>query len=237
MAAALLYAEDKREAELATFLKSRADTDCRKEPEAKLDWPKFEGQGITIPYMVADRADTRSLFRIAKDGKETVVLRRISAGQIVKFDGVNAELAGELDADPFKDRVLMIGATHADTSDFYNTPLGTMPGVLIVANSLIQAKSITDTEPMNWWLSNIFALGLFLIYAAIVRNLQSALALTVIGVVSLFALFIISRLFSFYDGVNVVAVAVPGFALFKLIDSLAQIAVDIPRRGWRSIFN
>jgi hypothetical protein len=237
MAAALLYPDDKRETALEAFLKSRADTDCRKAPEAKLDWPKFVDRGVTVPYMVADRADTRSLFRIEKDSRETVVLRRISAGQIVTFDGTGAELAGEIDADPFRNRVVMIGASHADTSDFYNTPLGTMPGVLIIANSIIQAKNITDTEPMNWWLSNIFALGLFLIYAVIVRNLQSALALAAIGVVSLVALFIISRLFSFYDGVNVVAVAVPGFALFKLIDSLAQIAVDLPRRGWRSIFN
>ncbi len=166
-----------------------------------------------------------------------MVLRRIRAGQIVTFEDGKAKLSGELDADPFKDRVVLIGATHADTSDFYNTPLGTMPGVLIIANSIIQAKTITDTEPMGWWLANILALGLFLIYAFIVRNLQSALALTAIGVVSVIALFIISRLFSFYDGVNVVAVAVPGFALFKLIDSLAQIVMDIPRRGWRSIFN
>lgn len=237
VAAALLYPEDGHQADLEAFLKSRAETDCRNEPEAKLSWPKFEGQAITIPYMVADRPETRSLFRIEKDGRQTVVLRRISAGQIVTYDGTTAQLAGELDADPFRGRVTLIGASHADTSDFYNTPLGTMPGVLIIANSIIQAKNITDTQPMSWWLSNIFALALFLIYAVIVRNLQSALALTAIGIVSLIGLFIISRLFSFYDGVNVVAVAVPGFALFKLIDSLAQIAVDIPRRGWRSIFN
>ena len=237
LASALLYAKQPHLVELEAFLKSRGESDCGKTTEAHLAWPNFDGQAITIPYMIADRHDTRSMFRIERDGKETVVMRRIRAGQIVTFEGGTAALSGELDADPFKDRVVLIGATHADTSDFYNTPLGTMPGVLIIANSVIQAKGITDTEPMGWWLSNILALGLFLIYAYIVRNLQSSLALAAIGVVSVIALFIISRLFSFYDGVNVVAVAVPGFALFKLIDSLAQIAMDIPRRGWRSIFN
>lgn len=237
VAAALLYPNDPRAADLEAFLKSRADSDCRKVPEVALPWPKFVGQAATVPYVIPDRTDTRSLFRIQRDGRETVVLRRISAGQIVTYDGSAARLAGEMDKDPIEGRVVMIGATHADTSDFYNTPLGTMPGVLIIANSIVQAKSISDTVPMSPWLSNIFALALFLIYAAIVRKLEPSLAVTAIGVVSVIGLFIISRLFSFYDGVNVVAVAIPGFMLFKLIDSLAHIILNIPSRGWRAIFN
>ena len=162
-------------------------------------------------------------------------MRRISAAQLVTVEGGGARLAGEMDRDPIEGRVVMIGATHADTGDFYNTPLGTMPGVLIIANSIVAAEAITGTAPMKGWLANVLTLILFLIFAYIVRHLDAALAVIAIGIISLVALFVISRLFSFYDGVNVVTIAVPGFALFKLIDSIAQIALYVPSRGWKAL--
>ena len=36
-------------------------------------------------------------------------------------------------------------------------------------------------------------------------------------------------------GIDVIAVAVPGFALFKLMDSLIFIASNVPKQGWRAI--
>jgi len=131
--------------------------------------------------------------------------------------------------------VVMIGASHADSGDFYNTPIGTMPRVLILANSVMQAKKIVDATPMPALLTNIITLLVFLIFAYVARKLQGAPAVIVIGLLSVPILFAVSRFYSFADGVTILGVAVPGFALFKLIDSCAHIVVHLPSLGWRAL--
>ena len=49
-------------------------------------------------------------------------------------------------------------------------------------------------------------------------------------------LIVLSRLYGMETGFEVVAAAITGFALFKLIDSLAQLASEVPKRRWRAIF-
>ena len=233
VAAALLFPEARHDREMSGFLEDQTATTCRHATMTDPAWPITRQQAATLPYVFADRVDTRALFRIARDGKRTVVLRRISAGQIVTLQDGLAKVAGEIDKDPFEGRVVMLGSTHADSGDFYNTPLGTMPGVIILANSIVQAKKIAETVAMAAWLGNVWALMLFLIFAYIARKLQGAPSIIAIGVLALAALFAISRLYGFAAGVEVITVAVPGFALFKLVDSFAQMAMDVPTKGWR----
>ena len=76
---------------------------------------------------------------------------------------------------------------------------------------------------------------LFLLLAYIARTFIGAAAILVLGLVTLLAVFAISRTFGFSSGIDVIAVAVPGFALFKLIDSAVFIAMNVPKQGWRAI--
>jgi len=46
----------------------------------------------------------------------------------------------------------------------------------------------------------------------------------------------VSRLYGMESGFEVVAAAITGFSLFKLIDAFAQLVMDIPKRRWRAIF-
>ena len=71
----------------------------------------------------------------AADDLETVAFRRIGAGQLFTYTNGVAAPAGEIDADPFAGRVVIVGASYSDSGDVYETPLGTMPGALVLANS------------------------------------------------------------------------------------------------------
>lgn len=236
LAAAELLPSSPRGTALDDFLAARANDDCG--GSATLPdpgWPAARAAAAVLPYIIPDRADARALFRIEQGGRATVVMRRIAAGQLVRVANGTAELAGEVDRDPFAGRVVLIGATHADTGDIYPTPLGAMPGVIILANSIVQAKAIIDARTLPEWLSNTILLLLFLTFAYVARKLQGAPSVLVIGLVSFAVLFAVSRLYNFADAVAIIAVAIPGFALFKLFDSLVHIGLDIPDKGWRAL--
>jgi len=153
----------------------------------------------------------------------------------VTYENGIAATAGEIDRDPFAGRVVLLGASHAASGDFYETPLGTMPGVLILANSIVQAKALVETPPVPVWTRNTLAMALFLLFAFIARKFYGAPAVVLIGLISLAALFAISRIFGFAAGVNVIAVAVPGFALFKLVDAVVHIVLSWRELGWRAL--
>ena len=75
----------------------------------------------------------------------------------------------------------------------------------------------------------------FLLLAYVARTFIGAAAIVILGLVTLAALFVISRWLGFSTGIDVVSVAVPGFALFKLIDSLIFIGMSVPKLGWRAV--
>ncbi|MFT3986589.1 CHASE2 domain-containing protein [Aestuariivirga sp.] len=223
------------DADLKAFLDAQVKIECGHE-EAKLPpWPPVTSAVAQIPFVFADTAGAPAMFRITRDGQQVVALRRISAAQLVTMTNDVAAPAGDIDADPFANRAVILGASHADSGDIYATPFGNMPGALVLANSVVQAKAIVETVPASPFFKNVLAVILFIILAYIARTFIGAVAIIALSLVTLAALFIISRWFSFATGIDVVSVAVPGFALFKLFDSLMDIASHVPRKGWRAI--
>jgi CHASE2 domain-containing sensor protein len=232
--AARLIDGKNHEADLEAFLAARVAEDCGKRVQDAPDWPPMRQQSAQLPYVFGDDASSPALLRIESAGKKTVVLRRIGADRLVSHADGKAAIAGEVDRDPFEGRVAIIGASYTESSDVHETPLGTMPGSIILANSIVQAEKLAETVPASAFVRNLLALEVFLIFAVIVRYFVGVAALIGIGVISVVSLIIISRLFGFESGFSTVGVAITGFALFKLIDALGHIALDIPKRGWRA---
>ena len=194
-------------------------------------WPPVKRSAAQLPYVFGDRNDAPALFRIERDGKSTVAFRRIGAGQLFTYTNGVAAPAGDIDSDPFAGRVVIVGASYADSGDVYETPFGTMPGALVLANSIVQAKTIAGTAATSALLKNVLAMLRFLLLAFIARTFIGAAAIIILGGVTLLVLFVISRTLGFAAGIDVIAVAVPGFALFKLIDSIVFIAMNVPKHG------
>ncbi len=233
--AALPVKGQNRKDDLALFLKSRVAAECGQQTVRELAWPPVQNGIAQLPYVFADTMDTPALFRIRGDGRDTVALRRISAGLLVNHVNGVAQTTGEIDRDPFEARAVIVGASYTGNRDIYETPFGSMPGALVLANSVVQARNIVETKPASPFIRNVLAMLLFLALAFIARTFNGAVAIIILGFVALAALFAISRLFGFASGIDVIAVAVPGFALFKLIDSAIFIAMNVPKQGWRAI--
>ena len=228
--------DEKPAADLDRFLGDRVTIECGAGKPPAVPWPRVQQQSAQLPYVFTGNPNAKALMRIDTPRGPTVALRRISAGQLVTFGAGTARVAGEVDRDPFDSRVVIIGASYTESSDVHETPLGTMPGSMILANSIVQAERLTSVEPAAPMLRNIMALLLFLIFAAFARYLIGVAAILGIGLISLGVLIVLSRLYGMETGFEVVAAAITGFALFKLIDSLAQLASEVPKRRWRAIF-
>lgn len=236
VSAALLSPGGPRDGALKAFLDNRVAADCGDKAVTDGPWPPMKQQLAQLPYVFGNDAASPARLRIAMaDGSETVALRRISAGKLVRFDGGSAAPAGDIDSDPFKGRVAVIGASYTESTDMHETPLGTMPGSVILANSIVQAERLADTVPASAWTRNLFAFELFLIFAVCARYFVGVVALIGIGVSSVAALVIISRLFGYDSGVDAVGAAITGFALFKLVEALTTMALNLRKSGWRVI--
>lgn len=221
---------------LAQFLNARVTVECGAGDVAPPAWPPVQQQSIQLPYVFAGGQSASALMKLDTPNGTTVALRRISAGQLVSFGDGAAAAVGEVDRDPFAGRVVIVGASYTESTDIHETPLGTMPGSLILANSIVQAQRLTAVEPASPMLRNIMALLLFLIFAVFARYLIGLAAIVGIGLVSVSVLVLVSRLYGMESGFEVVAAAITGFSLFKLIDAFAQLVMDIPKRRWRAIF-
>ena len=221
--------------DLQTFMARRVEAICAGRKTAVQKWPPLQQQVAQLPYVFSDNAGSPARLRIKVDGKGTVVLRRISAERLVSFEGGRAASLNDVDSDAFSGRVVIIGGSYTDSRDLHVTPLGTMPGSVILANSIVQARRLVETVPATPFLRGVLAFGLFLIFAAFVRYFVGVAALVVIFVASLAALILLSRVFGFESGFEAVAVAIGGFALYRLVDAVWLILRDVPKRGWRAI--
>jgi CHASE2 domain-containing sensor protein len=235
VAAGYLAPGGENSAGLDRFLESRAAAECGASEPPSLPWPRVQKQAALLPYVLTGDPNAKVAMRIAGPEGPAVALRRISAGNLVTFANGKAGLVDEVDRDPFAGRVVIIGASYTESSDVHETPLGTMPGSMILANSIVQADRLTSVAPAAPALRNVIALLVFLIFAAFARYLIGVAAVLGIGLVSLGILIALSRLYGVETGFEVVAAAITGFSLFKLFDALAQMAGDIPKRGWRVI--
>lgn len=233
--AALFFPPARGAFSLQQFLLAQAEAECGGTPAPSLPWPGASAQAAAIPYVIPDRASARALFRITRNGESMVVLRRIPAAQIARVDGSGARPAGEIDSEPFRNRIVLIGASDAASGDLYTTPLGTMPGVLIIANGVVQAERIMNSVAMPGWARGSLIIAAFLACVFLARRLQGAVAGLAIGAMSFALLCLIARLFSLSDGVAVVAAAITGLALFKLLESLSLLAANMRREGWRAV--
>ncbi|MCB1377659.1 MAG: CHASE2 domain-containing protein [Alphaproteobacteria bacterium] len=221
---------------LKAFLDGLVVRDCQRVAPPPPSWPPVQDQAVALPYVFGNATTSPALMRMGSAGRDTVVFRRISAGQLVSHENGEARALGEIDRDPFDGRAVILGASYASSNDYYETPLGTMPGCVILANSLVQARAIVETRPLPAVFRAAPAIGLFLVFIVLVRRLVAVAALLSMLLVSLVALTGFSRIFGFASGMDIVTTALSGFALYKLMDMLVALVIAFRAQGWRALF-
>ena len=176
-ALAVTAALENQGAALKAFLDERIAEECGGSKPMASAWPRQRRLDASLPFAFTDSATAPTFNATGLDGKPTALLRRIGAWSFVRVANGQIEAAGDVDPGIFRDRAVLIGVTHADSRDIYATPLGSMPGVVILANSVALAKVITGTPEASTFVKNLLAITFFLIVAFLGIKLQAAPAM------------------------------------------------------------
>jgi CHASE2 domain len=229
--------EGNRGEALRMFLADEAAAECGNVARTHQGWPARKEAGARIPFVVWGDADTIGADFIATPGGDALLIQKASAFRLARFDGSRAEPVGAVATALFEGRVAVIGVTHAESRDVHATPLGTMPGAVILANTLAMAGTIADTPERSYAEKLAFIVPIFAVLGLLGIRLQVAAATIIVGSIALVLLVILSRLLGFAAAAEIMAYALVMYGLLKLSDSLLTIIHDWRKGvGWRAIF-
>ncbi|CAN5553805.1 hypothetical protein BH10PSE7_BH10PSE7_37240 [soil metagenome] len=234
--AAAASGDPARPAGIPAFLESRVKSDCGNAEPPPPTWPARNNPTVHVQYMFGAGSDEGSPTMIEAAGKRVPLFRNIAAWTIVSVAGDRIEPVGDIDASPFKDRAALIGVTHADSRDVNATPLGSQPGVLILANSVAGARTLTDMPEMSKMTESIIVASLFVLFAYLAAKLHLLIATLLVGAGSVAALMILSRMSGFDAAQQVLAITILLVVLHRLVDAVAGIIYDWNTgKGWRAL--
>ncbi len=225
-----------RSADLGKFLAGQVDRRCKRLDTGEQVWPHRISSDVAIQYMF--NAETVEATAKTTDfkGNKVPVFKQLPASALVNYDGTTASATGEIHPEAFKDRIVVIGVTHANSHDVYATPLGSQPGAVILANTVAAAAAMADMPEASPATEIIIAIAIFGLLAFFSYRFQLAPAFLMAGLVTVAAALSLSRLFGFEAAIRVIAVTITLFVLHKFFDSLAGIIYDWSHgKGWRSL--
>lgn len=174
---------------LGDELNRRLPRNCRDIPRAERSLDKEIQLGPHRIDIASGRTGERLIYTIPyRSGPE---LQVVSAGAVVRAAEPRAH-------DLVRDRVVVIGSSHTDARDTYRTPIGDMPGAVILINavkSLGAFGQVRAPNPLLKWTINIV---LILFMAFIFSWLESLLAEVLTGLVIVIVLLPMSFYFFKY---------------------------------------
>jgi CHASE2 domain-containing sensor protein len=234
--AARFDSQGDRSGDLQKFLAAQVDRRCKRLDAEPVEWPHRTSSDVAIQYMFNADTDEATAKTVAYKGAQVPVFKQIPAAALVAFDGGTASAIGDIHPEAFKDRIVVIGVTHANSHDVYATPLGSQPGAVILANSVAAASAMATMPEASPTTEILIILGIFVVLAFFSYKFQFALAVLIAGIVAVGSALILSRLFGFDSAIRIIAVTITLFVLHKFIDSLAAIIYDWSHgKGWRSL--
>jgi hypothetical protein len=230
---ALLVAATKagggRRNDLAQFLTSKIETDCGGAPPRETLWPKRHASDVALQFVIGAGPDDAAGKTTESNGKTVPLFRQLGAWTLLIVAGDRISPAGDIDEAPFRNRVVVIGATHADSRDFYATPLGSQSGAMILANVVAGAPLLVSMRELSVFAESAIAVLLFVVFATIGRQLHLTIATIVVGLLAGVMVVGLSRQIGFDSTIRIVALALTLYALHHVVNSLTGIAI-----AWRS---
>jgi CHASE2 domain-containing sensor protein len=142
--------------------------------------PRIPDYAIPVPYMFGWSSESAPYFQTT----DTPSGRR---PLLVRMSARDVDAAPVLARDPFERRVVLIGASHPDSQDFRRTPLGTMPGVYILANIVAGARDMLDARFSPRTTILLFAVPLFLVCAFVGLMTRSIAGIPLVATIVILA--------------------------------------------------
>jgi CHASE2 domain-containing sensor protein len=234
--AAKLSADGDKSEDLEAFLFRQVDRRCKRLEAEQVGWPRRATADVAIQYMFNAAAEEATAPTVPYKGSNVALFRQIPAWTLVNFGNGAATPAGDIHPEAFRDRVVVIGVTHANSRDLHATPLGTQPGAVILANTIAAAAAMADMPEASPILEILITLAIFAVLAFISYRLQLAPAALIAAPITVAAALILARLFGFEVAVRIITVTITLFVLHKFVDSLAGVIYDwIHGKGWRAM--
>jgi CHASE2 domain-containing sensor protein len=136
------------------------------------------------------------------------------------------EVGDPTDKPLWNGEIVVIGASYADSRDIYMTPLGEMPGSLILVNTLHSLLKYGEAHSPPWWLVLILEAVAVLALSVLFANVSRAQGVVVVGAIIVFGL-VPASFFLFQEGVWL------NFTLPILVVQLLQLGDDFHEKRGR----
>jgi adenylate cyclase len=142
------------------------------------EWDKFRGRLLpqATPFSFALEPGWKINFAGAQGSFEA-----FPSDPVFQLSKLKVPLAAD---NPFRGRIVLIGATFGDSRDFFPTPKGSMSGIEIQANIIHTLLSRSQIRPTH----RLLALSISLIFALIVSLLLTLIRTSVVNILSLVAI-------------------------------------------------
>ena len=121
-----------------------------------------------------------------------------------------------------QDRIVVIGASYADSHDLHATPVGEMPGALVILNAVKSLRQFGPLHALDAWTTRVVQLVLVLVISYVFARLDSLRATLVVNL-GVIAIGGVASFFLFRTGVWIeVAVPVLGVQAYNLWDDIRE---------------
>jgi CHASE2 domain-containing sensor protein len=184
--------------------------------------------GNRIIYSIAWDEDRPALGPFALIGSERVPLVSVRPARLIVSAGSSSGIDG------LENRIAIIGGSYADSGDLHRTPLGIMPGALLIANAT-HALMVNGTpeEPGALWRFTL-SFGLVLINALLFHAFRVELATA--AAFLLLLLLMMATIPLFASGI-VMDWEIPslGILIHRYLGFLERNFRNARHRGWRSL--
>lgn len=235
IAAAVAGAEPRPLADVHAFAAARTRESCGTDASGSAPgWPRNPDPRAAIAFLIGDGSDIAAPQFIRRDGASVPLFRRISARALMTPAGAVVAPRAVAD-DLLRGRFVIIGASHAESMDGHLTPIGFLPGALIVANAVATAPAVLSAQPLGPVGASLIALALFGTLMAITHQLRPLAAGIVVGVAVLAALMVLGRIFAPSAAGDMVLAAFGMVAFFSTFEGLYTLGQDWRAKGWRAL--
>ena len=184
-----------------------------------------EDTSSRVIYNIAWRPDSLVLGPIMRDGSNKVVLRSADAvSRIPPGEGVNG----------IEGAIVVIGGSFLESGDWFQTPLGRMPGALVLINAIDELAR--HGTPADLIFGQRLALSLsFILFVSICVGWFRSLVAAFLSLMG-FGVFMFATLSMFKSGI-IADLAIPsiGILIVDLIFSSLRIIRGFRKKGWRWI--
>jgi hypothetical protein len=183
------------------------------------------GPSSRLIYTLAWQSGVSALGPTGRDGTAVVQVR---AAHTVARVPTDQPLEG------FSGRIAIVGGSFADSGDWHATPLGEMPGALVLINAIRALQMHGTPQLPPWWdrLAISFAMTTLVAILTAVFRASVAAILSGLGIIAI----MIATLTQFRSGI-ILDLATPsiGIIVYDLVKTWGETLVGLRQQGWRWI--